>query len=270
MSHAAELYGSSTETDREGKGRPLGSKARAPPWLRPPPAPPCAALPPTGSAPTQDGGLPGTCPRATSESTRRRNCPRARKSPRHAARGTSSWIHPPKYPRTRPSNSQSASSGSRERQDQAVPRGVERHPAPFTDRALHPGKQAQVRRTEGSLRPPRLQPLVSPGAKQSAAAWGARLCGVFTSQGSEPGHQEGERHAQVTKQSVTGLGLAPEVQLSGHPHRAGRARSLTVQGCAGAHGQRGSGWRHRLDQGASSGDEDVLVNRPFLTALDLL
>lgn len=105
---------------------------------------------------------------------------------------------------------------------------------------------------------------------RSAAAWGARLCGVFTSQGSEPGHQEGERHAQVTKQSVTGLGLAPEVQLSGHPHRAGRARSLTAQGCAGAHGQQGSGWRHRLDQGASSGDEDVLVNRPFLTALDLL
>lgn len=177
---------------------------------------------------------------------------------------------PSQSPRARPSNSQSASSGSRERWDRAVPQGVERHPAPFTDRALHPGKQAQVRRTEGALRPPRLQPLVSPGAKQSAAAWGARLCGVFTSQGSEPGHQEGERHAQVTKQSVTGLGLAPEVQLSGHPHRAGRARSLTVQGCAGAHGQQGSGWRHRLDQGASSGDEDVLVNRPFLTALDLL
>lgn len=91
-----------------------------------------------------------------------------------SARGTRHILldSPSQSPRARPSNSQSASSGSRERWDRAVPQGVERHPAPFTDRALHPGKQAQVRRTEGALRPPRLQPLVSPGAKQTGAVRG--------------------------------------------------------------------------------------------------
>lgn len=41
--------------------------------------------------------------------------------------------------------------------------------------------------------------------------------GVFTSQESKPGHQEGEWQAQVTKQSVKELGLEPEGEANRPP-----------------------------------------------------